>query len=135
MGTVSISIKNLCCGVSKTLRYHRIQSASKKLVLFVTQPRLPQIVLGLHWSRQNNASEEVRFSNIDGAQFFFSVLNDADDWSWLENLNLFLSFSFACSIFSLPLHFPCFPSCNNLGSNLSSLKNGSLKMGFQNRLS
>ena len=82
MGTVSINLKNLCCGVSKTLRYHRIQSASKTLVLFVTQPRLPQILLGLHWPRQNNASEELRITNIDGAQFFFKALNDADnDWS------------------------------------------------------
>ena len=94
MGTVSISIKNLCCGVSKTLRYHRIQSASKTLVLFVTQPRPPQILLGLHWPRQNNASEEVRFSNIDGAQLFYKALNDADDWSWLENHNLILAGDF-----------------------------------------
>ena len=94
MGTVSISIKNLCCGVSKTLRYHRIQYASKTIVSFVTQPRLPQILLGLHWPRQNNASEEVRFSNIDGTQFFDKAVNDADDWLRFEKHNLILACDF-----------------------------------------
>ena len=93
-GTDSISAKNLCCSVSKTLRYHRIQYASKTIVSFVNQPRLPQILLGLHWPRQNNASEELRISNIDGAQFFFSALDNADDWSWLENQYLILAGDF-----------------------------------------
>ena len=75
-------------------RQQNFEASQNTLDLFVNQPRLPQILLGLHWPRQNNASEELRISYIDGAQFFFSALNDADDWSWLENHNLILAGDF-----------------------------------------
>ena len=37
------------------------------------------IVLDLHWPRQNNALAELRVPNIDGAQFFYNVVYEADE--------------------------------------------------------
>ena len=42
------------------------------------------IVLDLDRPRQNNALAELRVSNIDGAQFFYNVVYEADDWAQLE---------------------------------------------------
>ena len=53
-------------------------------VLFVDHALSAYIVLGLHWPRQNNALAELRVSNIEGAQFFYNVVYEADDWAQLE---------------------------------------------------